>query len=150
VESLYLDNKSTINGNLKGIDGIPTIVESNKTIGELTILKGFYKNSKKNVYVVFKGEFSAHGNSIREAKNDLEFKILSKNFNVDDLVNKIKKENKVTINDYRLLTGACSSGVNNFLNENNVNVEEMSLNEAIELTNGAYGSERFKQLIGWN
>lgn len=55
----------------------------------------------------------------------------------------------MTFNDYRLLTGACESGLAEGLREVGMDgAEEMSLADALKLSRGKYGGARFAELMG--
>jgi hypothetical protein len=100
-------------------------------------------------YAVSNGKEFSHGKTIRQAVSDLIFKIserdsskyrgikLNKVFNVQD-----------AIVMYRTITGACSQGVEEFLERNFSNKEEVSVSEIIKITEGHYGHEQFKN-FGW-
>lgn len=49
---------------------------------------------------------------------------------------------------YRTITGACSQGVEEFLERNFKDKEEVSISEIIKITKGHYGHEQFKN-FGW-
>ena len=103
------------------------------------------------MYVVTSEESgkTAHGKSIKEAMADLIFKELSENMDKDELVQKIKEAQVVTLNDYRLITGACKEGCMQFLRDNNYaeDVTELPLSEVLKETQGQYGSDQFRKLL---
>jgi len=64
-------------------------------------------HSDKEFYLVTDGKTHAHGETLKKAKEDFRFKIIA---------DKLKKEpiladTVITINHYRLITGACEFGV---------------------------------------
>ena len=67
-----------------------------------------------------RGNYYAHAETIKKAIDDVNFKYLQENLDISVLVSEIKERGTVTANDYRLLTGSCSFGVNQFLKENNM------------------------------
>ncbi len=152
LRSLTLADQARLNKNVKQLkvgynakggycffDGILSRVLSVKEAGGVTIYR------TPNEYICRKGEYTAHGATVKKAKEDLLFKINAE---------KIKKspilaDTKMTIMHYRLITGACESGVQNWLN-NNPKVKEgikaKDLLPILEQTN-AYGLDAFKKLI---
>ena len=97
-------------------------------------------------FVVRDGDEFSHGETLEEARLDLEFKInprkidYLKDYNLDS---KLLKREMVLA--YRRITGACSFGVKEFLKNNKI-PEELTIRNAIKLTKGHYGHEEFKGL----
>ena len=156
--NLYsLDNKKINYLNkdfkIKIIDFITMLIDSNsKIIDGIKVTKAYYfkggslKDLPKS-YIASKDDYTAHGETVKEAIEDLNFKILSTNFNIKDIVSKIKKSKIVSINDYRLLTGACRQGCKEFMKSNKFKGNEVSLEEVLKLTKNEFGGSRFKELI---
>jgi len=68
-------------------------------------------HSDKEFYLVTDGKTHAHGETLKKAKEDFRFKIIA---------DKLKKEpiladTIITINHYRLITGACEFGVKDWM-----------------------------------
>lgn len=150
--SVYLKNdKIAINSKTKKIiefkggkyikcDGIFTEVVSRK--------KNIYKvkkiNQEKEFFLIVEGEFSAHGQTLKEAKKDLEFKILQ---------DRIKKEpiypdTIISVDKYRAITGACTHGVQMWLQENKITEKEMKAKDLFPLLKktNAFGFDSFSKL----
>jgi hypothetical protein len=134
------------------IDGVTFYIESKKTTKGIELISGIYdlKLSDsipvfKNGFIAQKDGFSAHGETVKKAISDLQFKIQS-----EKLTNSpITMNTVITDNYYRLITGACEMGVKNWRESNGITVEEITVAELLpilEKTN-AYGVERFKSLI---
>jgi hypothetical protein len=128
------------NGKYIKCDGILTEVVSRK--------KNIYKvkkiNQEKEFFLIVEGEFSAHGDTLKEAKKDLEFKILQ---------DKIKKEpiypdTVINVDKYRAITGACSHGVQMWLQKNKITEKEMKAKDIFPLLQktNAYGFDSFSKL----
>jgi hypothetical protein len=89
----------------------------------------------------------AHGASLKEAKTDLIFKITDKtksdyeNLKVNDILSFEK-----AIVCYRVITGACSFGVKEFVKSIKPK-KQYSISEIIELTKNEYGGKTFKQFF---
>jgi hypothetical protein len=111
--------------------------------------KNIYKVKKinqeeKEFFLIVEGEFSAHGDTLKEAKKDLEFKILR---------DKIKKEpiypdTMITVDRYRAITGACSHGVQMWLEENKITEKEMRAKDILPILQetNAYAVDYFLKL----
>ena len=100
----------------------------------------------KIFYFVTNGKFNAHGNTLKKAKSDLEFKIIREKLKKEP----INKDTIITINYYRLITGACELGVKSWMQQNNIKegLKAIDLLPILEKTN-AYGYNKFKQLINF-
>ena len=90
-----------------------------------------------------KGKF-AHGDTVKEAKEDLIYKI--SNRNKDEFKNLSLKSVlsfEKMIECYRVITGACGFGVREFVESNKIEQKEYTIEEVIELTKNSYGSSSF-------
>jgi len=123
------------------------VIVSTRNVGDIKIINSEFLGSREKSYVAEKDNYTAHGKTVKEAVADLKFKIMSETMSKGDIVEDIKSTGKVTVGQYRLLTGACQMGCDHFLNEHNVKVTEMPIDEAKELIKGAYGSDQFLSLI---
>lgn len=102
-------------------------------------------------YLVTDGENNwAHGDTLAEAKVDLIYKLSDrdtsayKNLSLDDT---LSYEDAIVA--YRIITGACSAGTRDFL-ENRLpspHKDKYTIKEMIDLTAGEYGSEIFKKFF---
>ena len=91
---------------------------------------------------------SAHGKTIKEARDDLSFKLMSKD--VEQFKNMPLKTTKTPQEwamVYRAITGACQYGTKQFMEQKGKLKEKYTLKEILEQTDGAYGSERFKEVV---
>lgn len=93
-------------------------------------------------YIVQVGDFFAHGETVKEARESLIYKISNRDTSVYDnltIDNILTKEEAIKM--YRVITGACEYGVKNYV-ESLPNVKDKySIKEIIELTNGQYGND---------
>jgi hypothetical protein len=138
---------------LKTIDGYTMIIDSKKERGEYTIYKArYFQGGKyedmKQCFIAQNAKYFAHGSSLKKAIEDVGFKFLQENLNVDELVESIKEKGVVTIEDYRLLTGACRAGVDHFLESKDIKDDSLPLEKVFSLVKGAYGGEKFRELLG--
>ena len=101
------------------------------------------------MYIIKQDNVYAHGKSIKEAREDLLFKIAKKDSGIYknlSLSSKISKEEAIVC--YRIITGACRAGVQNFIDSNNLNnVKTISIEEIINMTNSSFGGEKFKNFF---
>ncbi len=134
------------------VDGDRMVILNEKSLGDFTIYKTLYiedfKEGKKEIqFVAKRGDFTAHGKSIKEAISDVEFKFLQSQ-DVQVHIKRVKEQGYITPNDYRLLTGACRYGTNRWLEQNGFTWQDKkSIEEAIELTKGQYGHDRLVELM---
>ena len=124
------------------------VVLRKKQMQDITILKcKYFPERKGTVYVAEKDGYAAHGKTLREAVNDLQFKMLQ-DANLDEHIQRIKQQGYMNANDYRLLTGACREGTNRFLQERGLTWEDtMPVSQVLEITKGQYGSEKFQTAV---
>ena len=111
-------------------------------------------NETKEFYLVSDGFTHAHGDSIKSAKKDFHFKLISEKLKKEP----ITKDTMVSLNHYRAITGACLFGCKDFMNKNNIlftekngeiivePIKALNLLKLLEKSN-AYGLETFKQLM---
>ena len=124
------------------VDGIFTEVISKKS--NVYLVKKI--NQDKQFYIVTDGNGKyAHGDTVQQAKEDLIYKITNKN--KDDFKH-LTLESVLSfekaIEAYRVITGACSFGVKDFIQNSNIESKDYSIKQMIELTQGKYGNETFK------
>jgi len=93
------------------------------------------------------GKF-AHGDSIREAKESLIYKISDRD---TSRFQGLALDTVLTFGElveaYRIITGACETGVRGFIQSSGLEKKSYSIAEAIELTAGQYGSEKFREFF---
>ena len=106
--------------------------------------------STKESYLVTdgNGKFS-HGDTIKEAKEDLIFKISNRDkSDYKELTLESKMSFEKAIECYRIITGACSFGTKDFVSNRLIKKEkEYTVSEMIEVTKGEYGNSTFKQFF---
>ena len=129
-------------------DNIKTIKISEKNREGITIIKALdLYNTDEEIYIVKEKDLSAHGNTLKEAMDDLIYK-KTQNEEIENIVAEIKKTGKVNRAQYRAITGACEYGTNKFCEEHNIqDIEEISLEELRKILINDYGVEKFWNLI---
>lgn len=115
---------------------------------------------KNKCFVAEKDGFTAHGESVKKAISDMQFKIISEKLKNDP----ISLDTKITVKYYRIITGACDLGCRDFMMKNGIKFkvlnegtdnEETKELKAISVKDllpklekyNAYGVEKFKSLI---
>ena len=134
-----------IKGKYLYADGILTHIKSKKRVGKFTLYVGKIKG--KNV--VSDGTNYAHCDNIREGIADLLFK--SAKDRGADQYKGLSMDTELTVAEmvtmYRVITGACRQGSENFVNGLGELKEKYTIREAIALTKGQYGSDRFAEFF---
>jgi hypothetical protein len=127
------------------VDGIFTEVVSKKgNVWKVKLL-----NTKNEFYLISDGEKYVHGDTLKEAKEDLIFKIANR---TKEDYKELKLDSVLSIEEgivcYRVITGACSFGVKDFMqNRMKDKKKEYSISEIIEMTEGEYGGNIFKKFF---
>ena len=107
--------------------------------------------SNEITYLVTDGEGKwAHGERLKEAKDDLLYKITDRykdNYKDLSLDSELSFEEAITC--YRVITGACSFGTRDFIeNRLGKNKKDVyTIKEIIDLTEGEYGNKVFKDFF---
>lgn len=120
-------------------DNILSKVERVKKVGNYTVYKTPFE------YVVEKDGYTAHAVTIREGMKDIAYKIFTEKvkhspINEDTLINK---------EYYRVVTGACKNGMEQWIKVNEIEDESIKAKDLIPLLEktNAYGLDRIKKLI---
>ena len=133
-------------------DNIPFIIENSKKSKGIKIHSGILilslEDGKATInqrgFLVEKDGYYAHGRSIKAAISDLQFKI-----GCEKLKNEpISYDTEITVQHYRMITGACQMGCEMFMEEHNLK-EPMKAGDLLHLLekSNAYGVSRFKELL---
>ena len=150
-EGAKLIHPKTKNLNYISVDNTMFVIESEKNSKGIKIYAGYVLESfkdkklqKKACYVAMKDKHFAHGETVRKAVTDLQFKLIAEKLKKDP----IKKDTVITIQYYRIITGACEMGIKSWMKANKAKDEYKAadLLPLLENTN-AYGLEKFKSLI---
>ena len=109
-----------------------------------------YAGKIKGKNVVSDGVNYAHCDKLRDGIADLLFKAASdrgadqyKNLSLDT---ELTVAEAVTM--YRIVTGACRAGSEDFVNSQRDLKEKYTIRECIELTRGQYNAEKFAEFFG--
>jgi hypothetical protein len=137
---------------VKYIDGSCFVIEAERTSKGIRIYSGYNllgmdkkKILKHNCFVASKDNFYAHGETLKKAISDLQFKVVAEKLKKEP----IKADTEITINHYRLITGACEMGVKSWMQQNGIKVEKIKAKDLLPIlkNTNAYGLEKFKSLI---
>ena len=126
-------------------DGIlAKILEKKRNVYKIQIVG----QAKISFCIEVDGQFS-HGDTIKQAKEDLKYKITNrdksqyKNWTLDKKITL-----KQAIEMYRVITGACEMGTKHFVkNVLTVKKKYYTIKEVIELTDGQYNNELLKEFF---
>lgn len=133
------------NHKIKMIDGLATIIENEKQRDEFTIYQGSVFNTKEKCFVAQRGNFYAHGENLQKAIEDVNFKFLQKNFDLEHIVSTIKEKQTISVSEFRLITGACKFGCESFMKQKGLTETEYPLDKALELLKGQFGWEKLSK-----
>ena len=154
-ENAKLDCKLTKKLNYRSVDRTMFVIESEKTSKGIKILTGYvlvkFTNKvveKRVCFVAEKDGYFAHGETVKKAICDLQFKIVAEKLKKDP----IKADTMITPMYYRIVTGACEFGTKQWIEQNKLtDLEEMRADELFKILSktNPYGFERFKQLVNF-
>ena len=143
-----LRNGDYVPGRYLYADGILTHIKRKKQIGNYT----YYIGKIKGKNVISDGTYYAHCKNFEEGVSDLAFKAAEergaeqyKNLTKDSVVS--FEEGRTM---YRIITGACSAGTQQFIDDMTEKKESYSISEIIEMTKNAYGGEIFRKFFEGN
>ena len=137
------------------VDGIQTIIT---TIKNNNIAKGFILNDDLTLdkcFVVKRNNLFAHGETLHDANqalNDKLFDNMSKEERIEEFLNEFEIDKKYPVMKFfewhNRLTGSCEMGRKTFAKNRNIDLEhdELTVCEFIELTKNDYGGEIIKML----
>ena len=126
-------------------DGVFSKVVSHKgNIYKITQIGG-----SKERYLITDGNGKwSHGDTLKEAKEDLIYKIGDRD---KSSYKNLTRESILTfeqaIEAYRVITGACSAGTKMFVQSLSNTKNKYTISEIIELTKGSYGHDVFKSFF---
>ena len=129
------------------VDGIFTVVDSHHG----NVYRVHKLGSNKQLYLVTDGDNHwAHGDTLQEARTDLIYKINDRDTSMYEgmtLDDTLTFEEAIAA--YRTITGACSPGTRDYIANRlpKPHKEKYSIAEIINLTDGEYGGEKFKEFF---
>ncbi len=145
VKCKSLSNGDYIPGNYLYVDGILTHVKRKRTFGKYT----FYQGKIKGKNVIFDGENYAHCKKFKDGVHDLNFKKAkdrgAEQYRELTLDSEVTKDYAITM--YRIITGACRAGTEQFLSTIKEFKNKYTVRELIEITRGQYGASTFENFF---
>lgn len=128
------------NGRYMKVDGI--FVEVIRRRGNICHVKKIH--SDRVFYMVTNGNHWAHGDTLKQAKEDLLFKIDSEKIKSEP----IYPDTYITDNHYRIITGACRYGIEQWKKDHKIKGNRMKAKTLLPLLEktDAYGIGKFKEL----
>ena len=137
-----------LNGNFTEcvkIDGIISIIINKHK----NVYKVHNLGSNKKSYIIQDGDIYSHGDTIKEAKDGLLYKISNRD---SSKYSEFTKNTKLTLKEaiemYRVITGACEGGtryfVENILTDKK---EKYTVEEVLNLTQGQYNHEKLVEFF---
>jgi len=146
----------------RSVDNTLFVVEAEKTSKGIKIYTGYVitkisegRAVKRNCFVAEKEGFTAHGETVRTAIGDLQFKIVAEKLKNEP----IDEDTLITVKHYRLITGACNLGVRAWMESNNIPYKIVGDDETVAVNpikaselwpllekTGAWGVDRFESL----
>ena len=140
-----LRNGDYVPGRYLYADGILTHVKRKKQIGKYT----YYIGKIKCKNVISDGTYYAHCKNFEEGVSDLAFKA-AKDRGAEQY-NGLTKDSVVSFEDgrtmYRVITGACAAGTQQFIDGMEEIKDSYTIGEIIEMTKNAYGGEIFRKFF---
>ncbi|TDQ12218.1 hypothetical protein, partial [Pedobacter metabolipauper] len=146
---------------VKDVDGYCFVVQQTKSTKGIKIYSGYNlvnidnkKIKRQDAFVAEKDGFYAHGETVKKAISDVQFKIVAEKLKNEPIL----PDTVITINHYRLITGACEMGVNSwmentFTEKERVDVAENGIKASkllpILKKKNAYGLDRFTSLVAF-
>jgi hypothetical protein len=135
---------------LRHIDGFTMLITSTRNQGDVTISNARYFgggdiDKLRKCFVAQSGNFSAHGDTLKSAIEDVKYK-LQEQAGKSEAIERIKTSKIVTVNDFRIITGACREGMRQHLSQRNINmdeVESLTLDDAIKAMSGSSFGDQF-------
>ena len=142
--TLNLDAKlSWQNGKYRKIDTIfCEVVKQRQNLMQVKI-------NNKTAFIFNKDGIYAHGKTVKQAYYDWLFKTSDRDVSkYEGIKGDEVHDLEFWIISYRTITGACSFGTNNYLENNKEKYKkEMTLEEVFKATEGQYGSGTFKEFF---
>lgn len=130
-------------------DSILSKLISKKTVRNTTVYTVKHIAKDKESYIVQTGDLFSHGETIKQAKESLIYKISNRDtskYKSLKLTSKISFEKAIKM--YRVITGACEFGCKSFVSRLKETKKEYTVQEVINLTSGNYGNEQLRSFFG--
>ena len=127
------------------IDGYCMEIGKSHSVGEYTVYRAkFFGTTEKDCFVAEKDGFYAHGVTVKDAVQDLEFKLCEERG--IEQYRDCTLDSPVNYMFYRVMTGACQMGTESFMRSHGIDPgDKYTIRQVIELTKGEYGHDQLIQ-----
>ena len=140
--------------NFANIDGYTMIITGSKQRAGVTIhtaryFKGGPVSEMPECYIAESGGITAHGDTIKSAIDDLNFK-LADAADKEAVAEDVRASGKVTLAQFRAITGACHDGIRQHLKGHGVDldsIDSMTLPDALAAMDGTSFGDTFKRFV---
>jgi len=134
------------------IDGHTMLIISKKEQDDYTVYNAKYFGGGeikklKSCYIAETQGVFAHGETLKSAIEDVQYK-LSERVGKQDAIDRVRLSKQVTVNDFRIITGACRDGMREHLSHRNIDMDEIErlpLEDALKAMDGSSFGAHFKQ-----
>ena len=129
-------------------DGISAKIISKRKKSDMVIYSVIIVGKTERSIVIEQNSSFSHGETISDAIESLIYKIsdrdtsMFKKWNMDTEVSLSE-----AIKSYRVITGACEQGTRNFCKSQGELKEKYTVKEIVDLTKGAFGSEKYAEFF---
>jgi len=129
-------------------DGILSEIKTERTTKDLTIYRVVNYGESKVSYLIKRDDLYSHGKTLKEAKESLKYKISDRDtskYNSHTLATVLTEVEAIEM--YRIITGACESGVRYFVENLEDKPEKLTVKELIELTKERYNNNKLVEFF---
>jgi hypothetical protein len=136
------------------IDGSTMLMGSSRSQGDHTVwtaryLRGGPVADLPKCYVAERDGVFAHGETVRAAVEDLEYKLTDR-ANVAEVASQVRDSGRVTLPQFRAITGACREGIRAHLRDHGVDLETtdfLPLDRALSIMAGTSYGDTFRKAM---
>ena len=129
-------------------DILSKIVSTKKTTGGVLIHTVVIVGKSKRSYCIEADGFYSHGDTIKEARESLLYKVGERDKSAyEKWTLKTKVTKKQAIESYRVITGACEAGVRHFVGQHGKLKSKYTIEEIIKITKGQYGNSIYRDFF---
>ena len=140
--------------NFRCVDGFTMLMGASKTFGGFSVCSARYfgggeVEKLKKCYVAESGNITAHGDTMKSAVEDLQYK-LADSADKASIAAEIIATGTVTLAQFRGLTGACRDGIRQHLSSVGIDldaIDEMPLTDALKAMGNTSFGETFKSYV---
>lgn len=136
------------------IDGYTMLITSKRSQGDFTVCKARYfgggeLDKLNSCYLANSGDEWAHGSTAKAAIEDVQYK-LQRTAGREEAIERVQSSQSVTVNDFRIITGACREGMRHHLSQRGIDMEKqenLPLEDALKAMSGSSFGDAFIQAV---